>query len=83
MNVFLAQLDWTPFFYGVVIFIGLLSMILKLKYGKWLAFTCEAAVFWLVFRLHGGTMAGGFAATVAALISGVALPMLFPSTTRD
>lgn len=74
--MFLPHLDVMPLFYGVVIFLGILSMFMKLTSGKVGAFFIEVAVFVLVFKLHGGTMAGGFAATVAALLSGFMLPRL-------
>lgn len=71
MAALLGHLDFMPIIYGVIIFIGLYSMWWKLKHGKWLSFIIELTVFALVFKLHGGTMAGGFAATVAALLAGL------------
>lgn len=68
-----------PLFYGVVIFLGIMSMILKFKHGMYLAFTCEVIVFWLVFTLHGESMTGGFAATVASLLAGIFLPWILRS----
>ncbi|MHB1098686.1 MAG: hypothetical protein ACYCZR_03950 [Burkholderiales bacterium] len=70
----LAHIDVMPLIYGLVIFIGLWSMWVKLVSGKLIALTIEVAVFWLVFSLHGGTMAGGFAAAVAALLAGTFFP---------
>ena len=70
----LGHIDIGPLVYGVVIFVGLWSMWAKLVSGKFIAFGIEVFVFWLVFSLHGGTMAGGFAATFAALLAGVILP---------
>ena len=67
--------SFEPIIYGVVIFLGLYSMWYKLTRGKLLAFVAEVFVFILVFKLHGGTMAGGFAATIAALLSGLIIPM--------
>lgn len=72
----LGHIDLTPLFYGVVIFLGLLSMYWKFSAGKWIALISEVVVFVLVFKLHGGTMAGGFAATVAALLAGFIFPAL-------
>lgn len=69
--------SFEPMLYGVIIFLGLLSILLKFKYQMWFALTVEIAVFVLVFKLHGGTMNGGFAATVAALLAGVIIPILF------
>lgn len=70
----LGHVDLTPLVYGLVIFCGIFSMWWKLTHGKWLTFAVEAGVFALVFKLHGGTMAGGFAATVAALLAGLIIP---------
>ena len=67
--------SFEPIIYGVVIFLGLYSMWYKISRGKFLAFVIEVFVFILVFKLHGGTMAGGFAATIAALLSGLIIPM--------
>lgn len=68
-----------PLVYGLVIFLGLLSMMYKLKTMQFLAFFAEVFVFWLVFTLHGHSMTGGFAATIAALLSGLFLPLMFRS----
>ena len=67
--------SFEPIIYGVVIFLGLYSMWYKISHGKVLAFAIEVSVFILVFKLHSGTMAGGFAATIAALLSGLIIPM--------
>lgn len=75
----LIHASFEPLFYGVVIFLGILSMILKFKHGMYLAFVCEVLVFWLVFTLHGETMTGGFAATVASLLAGIFLPWILRS----
>lgn len=75
MDVFLRHLDMGPLIYGAVIFLGLYSIWWKLTRGRLLAAFIEIAVFILVFRLHGGTMAGGFAATVAALLAGIIIPV--------
>lgn len=71
MNAFLAHLDIMPLIYGVVIFLGVYSMWRKLKQLKLFSFCIELGIFILVFQLHGGTMTGGFAATVAALLGGI------------
>lgn len=75
----LGHIDVGPLLYGVVIFFGLYSMWWKLTHGRLLGFVVELAVFILVFKLHGGTMAGGFAATVAALLAGVIIPFTLRS----
>jgi hypothetical protein len=67
-----------PLIYGLIIFLGIFSIWYKLTHGKWLAAAIEISVFVLVFKLHGGTMNGGFAATVAALVAGTVLPAFPP-----
>lgn len=79
MDVFLKHIDMGPLIYGVVIFLGLYSMWWKITHGRIVAAIVEITVFIIVFKLHGGTMAGGFAATVAALIAGVVIPFSFKS----
>lgn len=79
MNVLLSHIDWSPLVYGVVMFIGLWVMAIKLKRGYWVSFLIDLSVFTLVFKLHGGTMAGGFSAMVAAMIAGVVFPAMFRS----
>lgn len=75
----LGHIDIGPLIYGIVIFLGLYSMWWKLTHGRLLGFIVELVVFIIVFKLHGGTMAGGFAATVAALIAGVVIPFTLRS----
>lgn len=76
----LGHVDMGPLIYGLVIFCGLYSMWWKLTHGRYLAFTVEVFVFVLVFKLHGGSMAGGFAATVAALLAGIIIPLTLRSS---
>lgn len=82
MDVFLKHIDMGPLLYGIVIFIGLYSIWWKLTHSRFFTAVIEIAVFILVFKLHGGTMAGGFAATVAALIAGVVIPLSMPKGWR-
>lgn len=77
MNAFLSHIDLMPIAYGFIIFIGLAAMWHKLIHGKWLALAIELTVFILVFKLHGGSMAGGFAASIAALLAGAIMPAMF------
>ena len=74
MNLTLLHGSFEPIIYGLVIFAGLLSMWYKLTRGHWLSFTIELVIFIIVFKLHGGTMSGGFAATIAALLAGLIFP---------
>lgn len=76
MNVLLSHIDWGPVIYGVLMFIGLWVMYYKLVNGKWLSLAIDIGVFWLVFKLHGGSMAGGFAAMICAMLAGMVFPFL-------
>ena len=75
MNVLLGHLDFAPLLYGIVMFIGLFVMWWKLSHRRWISLTIDICVFALVFKLHGGTMAGGFSAMVAALLAGMFFPI--------
>lgn len=76
MNIGLAHLDFGPLVYGAIMFLGIAVMWWKLTSGRWLSLIIDIVVFALVFKLHGGTMAGGFAAMIAALLAGMFLPMM-------
>lgn len=76
MNIALGHIDFAPLIYGIIMFIGIAVMCWKLTHGRWLSLVIDIAVFALVFKLHGGTMAGGFAAMVAALLAGLFLPLM-------
>ena len=71
--------SFEPLVYGLVIFLGILSIWWKIRTGRIAAVCLEIGVFTLVFKLHGGSMAGGFAAAIAALLSGLILPWFIPS----
>lgn len=70
---FLSHIDLMPLMYGTIMFLGIWSMYHKLTTGRIAQFLIEVGVFTLVFTLHGGTMNGGFAAMVCALLSGTFL----------
>jgi hypothetical protein len=74
MNI--THFNLAPLFYGIIMFVGIAVMWFKLTSGHWLSLAIDIAVFTLVFSLHGGTMAGGFSAMVAALLAGIFLPMM-------
>lgn len=76
MNVLLGHIDFAPLMYGLVMFLGLMVMWWKLTHGRWQGLMIDIGVFVLVFKLHGGTMQGGFAAMVAALLAGLVFPMM-------
>jgi hypothetical protein len=76
MNVLLSHMDLAPILYGIVMFIGLAVMLAKLIKGAWLSLIIDITVFALVFKLHGGSMTGGFAAMICALLAGLIFPLM-------
>ena len=76
MNAFLAHLDVMPLFYGIIMFIALAYTWHKVLRGQFVSVGIDMFVFWLVFTLHGGTMAGGFSAMIAAALSSVFFPLM-------
>lgn len=76
MNIGLGHLDFGPIVYGVIMFFGIAILWWKLTRKHWLSLSIDIIVFALVFKLHGGTMAGGFAAMIAALLAGLFLPIM-------
>ena len=76
MDIFLRHIDLGPLLYGLIMFIGLLVVWWKLTQGMWFSVAIDIAVFVVVFKLHGGTMQGGFAAMIAALCAGLVFPMM-------
>ncbi len=76
MDIFLRHLDLGPLLYGLIMFVGLSVVWWKITRGMWLSVAIDIAVFVVVFKLHGGTMQGGFAAMIAALLAGLVFPMM-------
>ena len=76
MNVLLGHIDFAPLMYGLVMFLGLRGMWWKLTHGGWLGLMIDMGGCALVCKLRGGTMQGGFAAMVAALLAGLVFPMM-------
>ena len=74
MGVFLSHIDLQPLFYGIIIAIGLMVVAYHIFTFKIGAVIIDIAVFCLVFWMHGGTLTGGMAAAVAALICGLIIP---------
>lgn len=83
MNVFLAHIDWSPIIYGVALFLSVMSMAWKLKRGHYIGFFAEVSVVALILIVHGGSVTGGFAATIAGLLSGWFIPLLFHGKKRE
>ena len=82
MNVFLAHIDWSPIIYGVALFLSVMSMAWKLKKGHYVGFFAEVGVVALILIVHGGSVTGGFAATIAGLLSGWFIPLMFGKSTN-
>jgi hypothetical protein len=72
----LGHMDMLPIVYGLTIWLGLIIMIVKFRTGYWLSLIIDIAVFVFVFKLHGGTMSGAFAATIAAMLAGITVPFI-------
>jgi hypothetical protein len=69
-------MDLMPVLYGCIMFFGLGMMLYKLLAGSWVSLAVDVVVFSLVFKLHGGTMSGGFAAMICALLAGLFFPFM-------
>lgn len=82
MNVFLAHIDWSPIIYGVALFLSVMSMGWKIKRGHYVGFFAEVGVVALILLIHGGSVTGGFAATIAGLLSGWFIPLMFGKSTN-
>jgi hypothetical protein len=76
MNVLLSHMGLEPLVYGIIIFLGLAVMMWKLATLRLFSLGIDIGVFYLVFAMHGGTMAGGMAAAVAALLAGLLFPLM-------
>ena len=71
----IATLPLEPIMYALAIAWGYMSMISKFKQGRFVVLVIEIAIFTSIFMMHGGTIAGGFAAALAApLVSWIAFP---------
>jgi uncharacterized membrane protein len=83
MNVFLTHIDWSPIIYGFALFLSVLSMAWKIKRGNYVGFCAEVLVVGLILIIHGGSVTGGFAATIAGLLSGWFIPLLMHVPTKQ
>jgi len=70
MSGFFGHMDAAPLFYGLLLAIGILSMLHKLLKLDWLTLGVEVTVFYIVFSMHKGTLTGGLSAAICALIVG-------------
>jgi hypothetical protein len=75
----IGHIDLGPLAYGFIMFIGIWVLWIKLLRFQLISLFASAGVFWLVFSLHGGSMAGGFSAMIAALLFDV---IVFPPWKR-
>ena len=72
MNAFLSHIDMAPLFYGVILAIGIFSMLHKLLTMQLGVLAVEVITFYVVFSMHAGTLTGGMSAAICALIVGLA-----------
>lgn len=82
MNIALGHMDWGPIIYGIALFLSVMSMAWKLKRGHYVGFFAEVGVVALILLIHGGSVTGGFAATIAGLLSGWFIPLMFGKSTN-
>lgn len=71
MNGFFGHIDAAPLFYGVLLAVGIFSMLRKLLLLDFLTLGIEIFVFYVVFQMHKGTLTGGMSAAICALIVGL------------
>lgn len=71
MSGFFGHVDAAPLFYGLLLAIGVLSMLNKLLSFDWLTLAIELITFYVVFSMHKGTLTGGMSAAICALIVGL------------
>jgi hypothetical protein len=69
----IGHIDMLPFLCGLVYFVGIWSIWAKFKRGMFGTALLELAVFVLLFKMHGGSVAGGTGATVASIMVGIFL----------
>lgn len=82
MNLTLIHGSFEPIMYGIALFLSFLSMAWKIKKHNFVGFGVELMVVSIILLVHGGSVTGGFAATIAGLLSGTAIPMLFPHSKK-
>jgi hypothetical protein len=71
MGVFLSHFNMEPIIYGLIIILGIVVVLVKLVTLNFVGAMLDVVIFVAVFKMHGGTLAGGMAAAVAALIGGM------------
>lgn len=76
----IGHIDMLPFVCGLVYFVGIWSIWAKFKRGQFLTGLFELVVFVLLFKMHGGSVAGGTGATVASILVGIFLSPSKPTS---
>ncbi|OOV05777.1 hypothetical protein [Rhodoferax fermentans] len=76
MNGFFGHIDAAPLFYGLLLAIGIFSMLRKLLKFDLGTLAVEVIVFYVVFSMHKGTLTGGMSAAICALIVGLAFKLV-------
>lgn len=69
----IGHIDMLPFVCGLVYFVGIWSIWAKFKRRLWGTGLLELVVFVLLFKMHGGSVAGGTGATIASILVGIFL----------
>lgn len=77
MNLTLLHGSFEPIIYGICLFLSFVSMAWKFKRGSYYGLTVEIMVVTIILLVHGGSVTGGFAATIAGLLSGAVIPVMF------
>ena len=77
MNIAVLHSSMEPIIYGLCLFLSVMSMAWKIKRQQYVGFFAEVFVVALILIIHGGSVTGGFAATIAGLLSGWFMPFMF------
>lgn len=78
MNILagLGHMDMLPIVYAFAITIGILIVYVKFKLGYTSSALIDITVFTAIFWLHGGSMTGALAATIAGPAVAVGIPIV-------
>ena len=77
MNIAVLHSSMEPIIYGLCLFLSVMSMAWKIKRQQYVGFFAEVFVVALILIIHGSSVTGGFAATIAGLLSGWFMPFMF------
>lgn len=70
MSGIFGHVDALPFIVGLIYFVGIWSIWRKLTGGRVFAGLLELVIFVALFKMHGGSVAGGVGATIASILVG-------------